>query len=201
MSAPPSETDITALKADLRRQVLEKRAAMGHCGRAEANLAAAQKALLLLQRVEGTVGLFCAIRDEIDPAPLAGALRLRGIPLALPAVTVRDAPLVFRRWDKDDRLAPDPLFRIPTPRAEAAQVRPAVVLVPLAAFDRAGRRIGYGGGFYDRTLAVLRAEGPVMAIGYAFACQEVAQVPAAPHDAALDMVITQDGIIHCTAAP
>ena len=195
---PDSLTDIAARKSDLRREALRRRGAMGRCARSEAILAAARKALPVLARIAGPVALFAAIRDELDPAPLAGALRLRGIPLALPAVVEPGAPLAFHRWDSDDPLAPAGRPPIPTPRAAAPALSPAAILVPLAAFDRAGGRIGYGGGFYDRTLAALAAAGHrPLTLGYAFSCQEVPQVPLEPHDVTLDMVITQDEIISC----
>jgi len=193
----PDPSDIAALKAGLRREALRRRAAMGPDARAAAGRAAAERALPLLRGAGGAVALFSAIRGEIDPAPLAEALSRAGIAVALPVVAGREMPLVFRRWVAGDPLDPDPLFGIPQPRAGAPELHPAAILVPLAAFDRRGGRIGYGGGFYDRTLAALSPRP--LALGYAFACQEVPFVPMESHDAPLDMVITQDEVISCSA--
>lgn len=193
----PDPSDIAALKAGLRREALRRRAAMGADTRAAAGRAAAGRALPLLLGAGGPVALFSAIRGEIDASPLAEALSRAGIATALPVMSGRAAPLVFRRWVAGDPLEPDPLFGIPQPQATALALDPAAILVPLAAFDRRGGRIGYGGGFYDRTLAGLSPRPLVL--GYAFACQEVPRVPMESHDAPLDMVITQDEVISCSS--
>ena len=132
---------------------------------------------------------YMPMRNEADPLPLMRALAARGAQLALPAVLARDAPLVFRTWDEGDTLIAGP-FGTRHPAESAPQLVPDIVLVPLAAFDRRGHRIGYGGGYYDRTLAVLRAQKPVVAAGVAFAVQEVETVPASHHDAMLDVVLS-----------
>ena len=106
----------------------------------------------------------------------------------------RGKPLIMRAWDFDD-----PLDRgqwgIREPKAEAADVEPDIILVPLLAFDRAGQRIGYGAGYYDQTLAQLRARKPVTAVGIAFAAQEVPTVPSTPRDERLDLVLTEREVI------
>ncbi len=86
------------------------------------------------------------------------------------------------------------------PPAQAAEVEPDILLVPLVAFDRAGRRLGYGGGYYDLTVTRLRAHKPVVAMGIAYAIQEIAGVPVAPHDAALDLVLTEREVIDLRGA-
>ncbi|MCG5236082.1 5-formyltetrahydrofolate cyclo-ligase [Xanthobacter oligotrophicus] len=183
--------DIAAEKKRLRALALGRRAAMGEAGRAAASRAAANQALAAAGAVQGrTVALFAPFRDEIDTAPLASALRDAGAVLALPVIIARDRPLLFRRWDKDTPLVPTGAFRIPEPGPEAPEIIPELLLVPLAAFDRRGFRIGYGAGFYDRTLALLRAQWPVRALGFAFACQEVDQVPVETHDEPVDMMVT-----------
>ena len=118
------------------------------------------------------------------------ALAAQGARLALPAITARGQSLAFRAWYAGDRLVPGPLG-ILEPSPAAAEIVPDIVLVPLAAFDRAGHRIGYGAGHYDHTLAHLRKSKAVTAIGLAFAAQEIEAVPALPHDVALDYVLTE----------
>jgi 5-formyltetrahydrofolate cyclo-ligase len=118
------------------------------------------------------------------------ALAGLGAKLALPAISARGQSLKFRAWHVGDRLMSGPLG-ILEPSPAAAEIIPDIVLVPLAAFDRAGHRIGYGAGHYDRTLAQLRKSRAVTAIGIAFAAQEVASVPALQHDVALDYVLTE----------
>ena len=113
-----------------------------------------------------------------------------GAKLALPVVLARGKSLVFRAWSPDDRLMLGPLG-IPEPSPAAAEVIPDIMLVPLAAFDRQGHRIGYGAGHYDFTLEHLRKAKTIIAIGLAFSVQEIKAVPAQPHDVALDYVLTE----------
>ncbi len=110
--------------------------------------------------------------------------------LALPAIVARDQPLVFRAWSPQERLVKG-AFGILEPEAEAEVVAPDMVLVPLAAFDRAGHRIGYGAGYYDRTFARLWQNQRVIAIGIAASIQQVDAVPALPHDVRLDYIATE----------
>lgn len=190
--------DIVAEKKRLRAVALDRRAAMGTAARAVASADAARHAMAAIGPVTGrTIALFAPFRDEIDTRPVATALRQAGARLALPVIVARDAPLLFRRWEAADALAPAGVFGIAEPGPDAPEAVPDAVLVPLAAFDRRGYRIGYGAGFYDRTLAVLRARRPVPAFGFAFACQEVARVPAEPHDEPVDMMITEEAAIAC----
>ena len=135
-----------------------------------------------------------AMPDEIDPWPL---LRLRaraGARFALPSVMQRGAPLVFRAFSDGDPLAPD-AAGIAAPLASAAEVRPDLVIAPLLAFDRFGGRMGQGGGYYDRTLAALRGQGPVFVLGLAYAGQQVARAPLEPHDQRLDAILTEKAYI------
>ena len=130
------------------------------------------------------------IRDEADPRLLVSALAARGHALALPCVASAQAALVFRSWKVGDVLMPN-AWGIAEPLATAPQVTPAVVLVPLLAFDATGHRLGYGGGYYDRTIAALPG---LCSIGIAYAGQEVSAVPREPHDHALDMLVTENGV-------
>jgi 5-formyltetrahydrofolate cyclo-ligase len=114
----------------------------------------------------------------------------QGVQLALPAVTARGKSLVFRAWSPNDRLMLGSLG-ILEPSPAAAELVPDILLVPLAAFDRAGHRIGYGAGHYDVTLAHVRKVKAIIAIGVAFAVQEIKAVPVQPHDVALDYVLTE----------
>ena len=133
---------------------------------------------------------YSPIRSEIDPAPLMRKLAEQGAKLALPAVLARGKSLAFRAWSPDDRLMLGPLG-ILEPSPAAAELVPDIMLVPLAAFDRAGHRIGYGAGHYDyHAGAFAQSEGHH---GHrpAFAVQEIKAVPALPHDVALDYVLTE----------
>lgn len=132
-------------------------------------------------------------RDEADPRPLMHALAARGAALALPRIEAQDAALSFRRWAEGDSLV-DNHHAIREPLAEAQRVIPNLVLVPLLAFDATGHRLGYGGGYYDRTLVGLRAAGPVTAIGIAYAGQEIPAIPHEANDQRLDMVLTELGL-------
>lgn len=132
--------------------------------------------------------------DEIDPLPLMAELARSGCRLALPAVVAAASPLEFRSWSLGTPLELGP-HRTRHPPASAGQVVPDVVLVPLLAFDSRGFRLGYGGGYYDRTLAGLRAAGGFRAIGLAFAAQKIARVPDDGWDQALDMIVTEGGVV------
>lgn len=132
--------------------------------------------------------------DELDTGPLLEALDAAGYVCALPAVTGTDAVLAFRRWRRGDMLAAG-RFGIMEPGAEAETVTPAVVIAPLLAFDAAGYRLGYGAGYYDRTLRALRDDGTVTAVGIGFAAQAVAAVPHDGADERLDWTITEDGAV------
>jgi len=142
----------------------------------------------------GRVALYHAIRDETPTAELALRLRAAGLPLALPAVPAPNATPVFRAWEPDAPLEPD-ACGVPSPTADAAAVRPCVIVAPLVGFDRRGGRLGYGGGYYDRAIADARARGPVFTLGLAFSRQELERVPTEGHDARLDAVATEQGLV------
>jgi 5-formyltetrahydrofolate cyclo-ligase len=177
-------------KADLRTAALESRDALSSEHRAAAAQAIAQRGLPVEIAGGTVVAGYSPIRGEIDPTPLMRELAARGARLALPVITARGQSLRFRVWSVGDRLLSGPLG-ILEPSPAAAEIIPDIVLVPLAAFDPVGHRIGYGAGHYDRTLTQLRKSRHAMAIGLAFAAQEVAAVPALAHDVALDFVLTE----------
>ena len=143
-------------------------------------------------RLHAVVAGYFAIRDEIDPRPLMETFHCEQARLALPCVTGPDQPLVFRAWSPGDDLVRG-AFGVSEPKPAAAEVRPSLVLAPLLAFDAAGRRLGYGAGFYDRTVEALRALGPVTTVGLAYEAQRLKRVPTAGHDAPLDWIVTEAG--------
>ena len=136
------------------------------------------------------VSAYWPIGSEIDPRPLMANLHGQGHPIALPLTPSSGNPLVFRAWHPEDTLeAAD--FGTRVPLASQPELTPRVLIVPLLAFDRAGYRLGYGGGFYDRTLAQLRNSGDVFAVGVAYAAQEVAEVPRDGSDQPVDWIVTE----------
>lgn len=149
----------------------------------------------LLSSTEGPVAGYITRNDEIDPQPVLQRLHDAGRAIALPALVAQDAPLEFRRYSPADALESGPAYGIPQPAGSAGATRPAVLLVPLLAFDRAGHRLGYGGGYYDRTIAALSGQGALVTIGLAYSGQEIASAPAEAHDRPLDMIATEAGLI------
>lgn len=141
-----------------------------------------------------SVSGYWPIGSEANAMPLLLALGRRGHVLALPVVPRRGEPLDFRRWRPGDPMDTGP-FGIAEPQSAAPVVEPDLLLVPLLAFDRAGCRLGYGGGYYDRTLAGLRARKRILAVGVAYAAQECAIVPCEEGDAPLDWVLTESAAI------
>jgi 5-formyltetrahydrofolate cyclo-ligase len=177
-------------KSDLRTAALAAREALSAEQRTVAAQALAARGLPLDITPGTIVSGYSPIRGELDPVPLMRKLAERGAQLALPAVMARGKSLAFRAWSPSDRLMLGPLG-IPEPSPAATELIPDIMLVPLAAFDRLGHRIGYGAGHYDFTLAHLRKVKPITAIGLAFAAQEIEAVPALSHDVALDYVLTE----------
>jgi 5-formyltetrahydrofolate cyclo-ligase len=143
---------------------------------------------------DAVISFYWPMGDEADPRALANALGARGHTLALPVVVQKRSPLHFRVWSEGDALVVHS-FGMREPPESSARVTPDVLLVPLLAFDRHGTRLGYGGGFYDRTLHSLSAK---RAIGVAFAGQETGTLPSHEHDHALDAVVTENGVRHFT---
>ncbi len=186
----PSLSNSDQAKATFRAAALARRDALRGEDRAAAAQAVAARGLPFEMAPGMVVAGYAPIRSEIDPGPLMRKLAARGARLALPVIAGRGRPLTFRIFSPDDKLVAGPLG-ILEPSPEAVEIAPDIVLVPLVAFDRAGHRIGYGAGHYDRSLAQLRAIRTIGAVGVAFAVQEIADIPAGPHDAALDYVLTE----------
>ena len=185
-----SSNTITASKADLRAAALATRDALDNEQRASAARKIAARGLPIRVARGTIVSGYMPIKSEIDPTALLRKLAANGARLALPAVMARGKSLAFRAWSPDDRLLMGPLG-ILEPSPAASEIVPDIMLVPLAAFDCQGHRIGYGAGHYDFTLAHLRKVKAVTAIGLAFAAQEIAAVPALSHDERLDYVLTE----------
>ena len=182
------------LKDDFRRGALAQRDALSVAARVDAAKIIAA-APLPVELPPGTiVAGYSPINSELDPFPLMRALADKGATLALPVIIARNHALIFREWQPDEGLVRGP-YDIFQPSSDADDVDPDIVLVPLAAFDRAGHRIGYGRGYYDRTLENLRRVKKVTVIGVAFAVQEIETVPRLPHDEQLDCVLTERELI------
>jgi 5-formyltetrahydrofolate cyclo-ligase len=177
-------------KSILRAAALAKRDALSDAQRAAAAQALALHRLPFDIARGAIVAGYSPIRSEIDPTPLMRLLAAQGAQLALPVIVARDAPLMFRVWSPGAELVRGPLG-ILEPPPDAVDVVPDILLVPLAAFDRSGHRIGYGAGHYDRSFAQLRSLKAVIAVGVAFGLQEINAVPMQPHDVALDYVLTE----------
>lgn len=137
---------------------------------------------------------YVAIRDEADPSALLQVAHDRGIALALPRILKEAAPLGFLSWTPGAALEKG-RYGLGEPPLTCSVLRPQVVLVPLLAFDAKGRRLGYGGGYYDRSLSALRAKGPsVVAIGIGYSAQELEALPEGAYDERLDAVLSEDGL-------
>ena len=144
----------------------------------------------LLPRPGQVLSGYARFRSEIEPGGIMARAAAQGATLALPVIPGKGVPLVFRRWTFGEPLEEGP-FKVMAPPASAPEVEPDVVLTPLLGFDHFGGRLGYGGGYYDRTLEGLRAKKPVLAIGVAFEIQRLEAVPLGPHDQRLDWVVTE----------
>lgn len=142
---------------------------------------------------ESLIAAYLPMGSEMDVRPLMAALVEHGHELCLPVCLAPHAPVIFRRFAMDDALAPDAMG-IDAPLDAAQTVQPDIVLLPLLGYDASGMRLGRGGGYYDRTLEARRAQRDIMACGIAFAMQEVDKCPSAPHDQALDAVLTETGL-------
>src|SRR6185436_15174903 len=185
---------ISELKSVIRKDAILRRDALPAAERAKAAEIIATRPFPVAMNAGMIVSGFMPLKTEINPLPLMRSLAAQGARLALPAIDGRCKPLIMRAFAFGDELASGQ-WGIREPKADTPEVAPDILLVPLLAFDRTGHRIGYGAGYYDMTIAKLRAMKPVVAVGIAFAAQEIGEVPVTPRDARLDLVLTEREII------
>jgi 5-formyltetrahydrofolate cyclo-ligase len=192
MPAPAVDAEKKALRQIAAKRRAEAAATVGATAAGEAFCTHLLNAVPLdeLFPVPGTVSGFWPLGDEIDMRPVLGRLHELGWSCCLPVSGKRNTPLIFRRWAPGEPLV-EGKYGVMTPVPGQPVVEPNLLLVPLLAFDRRGYRLGYGGGFYDRTLERLRGIMPVLAIGAAFAAQEVQAVPTHGGDMPLDWLVTE----------
>jgi len=183
-----------SLKSRIRREAMARRDALPAAERAAAAAAIAARALPVDVAPGAIVSGFSPLKSEINPVPLLRRFADAGARLALPVVAGKGRPLTMRAWAFGEPLVAG-VWGIREPPPDAPEVFPDILIVPLLAFDRAGHRVGYGAGYYDMTIGRLRGMKPVIAMGIAYAAQEIDQVPATPRDAALDLVLTEREII------
>lgn len=181
-------------KAALRQLLLQRRGSLTD-GAAASQRACSRLTDLMVQkygsaRAQIVLSGYMPMRGELDPLP---AMAAHPGPVGVPVVIGREQALDFHRWHAGCLMVPGS-FKALVP-AEPDPVVPQVLIVPLLGFDPGGFRLGYGGGFYDRTLEALRASGPVLAIGFAHEGQEVAEVPREVTDQRLDLIVTPDRVI------
>ncbi|AQS42327.1 MAG: 5-formyltetrahydrofolate cyclo-ligase [Candidatus Tokpelaia hoelldobleri] len=181
-------------KETLRQTALSRRDSLSANERADIAQKLVSYADQLFPHItDETVAAFWPIRSEIDPRPLMATLVQQGAALAIPAMTGA-GQMVFRHYQQDMTLVATGLGTFSPPDRETA-VTPTTILLPLAAFDDKGNRIGYGGGYYDRAIARCHAQGAKpRLVGLAFDCQQVAAIPAESHDIALDAIMTESGL-------
>jgi 5-formyltetrahydrofolate cyclo-ligase len=184
-------TELEAAKADARLLMRAERKAVEP---RDAALKLIENFPLELAKLSPVAG-YWPVGGEIDGRPLLAALAKAGRTIALPRMESRNGPARFLAWRGNEILSAD-AFGVPSPPATGADLSPRLFLIPLVAFDRAGGRLGQGGGHYDRIISLYRAHGAV-AVGLAYAEQEMGVVPTGPHDAHLDWVITPKQAIRC----
>jgi 5-formyltetrahydrofolate cyclo-ligase len=187
-------TEIDQMKSALRAAALARRDALPPAERQAAAEGIAARTFPAAIAPGTIVAGFSPMKTEINPIPLLRKLSGQGARLALPCIAGRGLPLIMRAWDFGGALKSGQWgIREPTP--DAAEIAPDILIVPLACFDRTGHRIGYGAGYYDMTIAALRARKKIIAIGIAFATQEISSVPATDRDERLDLVLTEREVI------
>lgn len=194
-----SDATIEEAKAALRTAAHKRRAAFHPSLRGEAAKAAAAHFFeaVPLDKSEIVAG-YWPIRDEMDVKGVIGRLMDAGQPVCLPVVLGDEQPLELRLWQVGAPLY-EAGYGTLAPSDDAPRAEPDVILVPLLGFDSHGTRLGYGGGYYDRTLAALKKRPRL--IGFAFALQEIDTIPRDTHDVPLDLIITEDGVRSFEKAP
>jgi 5-formyltetrahydrofolate cyclo-ligase len=200
MTGTVSQTpDILEAKQALRARIKTWRASVGAEAMAQAadRVAAHGLGFLQPQRKGAIVSGFSSLPDEFRAWPLLRRLHGEGYPIAMPVMQGKGKPLVFRAWAPGDAMD-KAVWGIAEPKSDKPLLEPDVVLLPLLAFDAAGWRLGYGGGYYDRTLRELRARKAVVAVGLAYDEQQVDAVPHLDYDERLDWVLRPSGPIKCT---
>lgn len=189
-------------KVSLRKKARATRAALSVGERESGSALVGQHFFQWLKQSEdgadAALGAYWPLSDEVDCRGILDKAVEDGIDVALPRVVGRDQALTFRQWRPGDRLEPG-AHGTQHPSEAAAVVRPRIFLVPLLAFDRRGYRLGYGGGYFDRTLNAARRERAIVAVGLAFSVQEVAMLPVEAHDQRMDWVMTEKEVIACAA--
>lgn len=189
-------TDLLEAKAATRRAAFAARKAAHAAGQGEALERASTRLYSVLAPCAGQVTAgYMPIRTEIDPRPAMAAhlARGQGSRIVVPVIEGEGLPLLFREWTPEVPMVPGDFGALIPESGD--WLLPSVLIVPMLAFDWRGYRLGYGGGFYDRTLERLRAKGPVIAIGFAWAAQEVEAVPVEATDQPLDLIVTEGGVI------
>jgi 5-formyltetrahydrofolate cyclo-ligase len=186
-----NNSTLEAAKADAR---LLMRAERGSVEVGDSALQLIENFPLELAKLSPVAG-YWPVGGEIDGRPLLAALAKAGRTICLPRMETRKGPARFLAWRGGEALTAD-AFGVPSPPPDGADLAPRLLLVPLLAFDRAGRRLGQGGGHYDRIISLYRAHGCIAA-GLAYAEQEMDEVPTEPHDAHLDWVLTPTEAIRC----
>ncbi len=185
---------IDDLKIELRKTAFARRDALPASERQAAAETIAARPFPVSIKPGVIVSGFSPLKTEINPMPLMRRLAAAGARLALPVVAGRGKPLVMRSYAFGQALN-EGVWGIREPKDDASEVDPDILIVPLAAFDRRGKRIGYGAGYYDMTINRLRSMKPVVAVGIAYAAQEVDEVPVTSRDERLDLVLTERDVI------
>ena len=190
MPEPEHGAESTAVRAALRSERLARREALDADSLREFRQCMDNHLRAwFAERPPGSLGFCAAVRNEFDAAPLATRLSAAGWRVSMPVADRPAAPMIFRAWTPDTPLVAD-RFGIPVPAGDAVAA-PAILLLPLVAFDAAGYRLGYGGGYFDRTLAALQP--PPFAIGIGYDCCEVPSVLPGAHDRRCDAILTESG--------
>lgn len=193
MAPHPDPHSLAGRKAEVRRTALAARDALDAQARKAGSDAISETLLTLPSLLNAAwVAGYWPIRSEVDPRPAMTALAARGARIALPQVT--PGGLVFREWIPGAALVRGS-FGLSEPDPSLPEVFPDALLVPLAAFDRAGRRVGYGRGYYDGAIERLSKGRELVTVGLCFAVQEVPEVPVEPHDKTLSAIVTEAGAL------